>query len=165
MAAANCWFSVLTSSTGSTSRYFLTSQRLFSTSRRPTYFLTSIVKSSKDPNQNQNPKQKLPRKTPDKFSIESEDITQKFPGRSRDKSPLSNADGRSSRKKAGRSQSTSLRSSGVQRKGNNGVLFDSKDQHVYIVFPFIGKKDMKFKKSQLSFDLAANGTLNPQLVS
>ncbi|KAL2556719.1 Protease Do-like 2 [Forsythia ovata] len=130
MAAANCWFSVLTSSTGSTSRYSLTSQRLFSTSRRPTYFLTSIVKSSKDPNQNQNPKQKLPRKTPDKFSTENEAITQKFPGRSRDESPLSNADGRSSRKKSGRSQSTSLRSSGVQRKGNKGVLFDSKDQQV-----------------------------------
>lgn len=32
------------------------------------------------------------------------------------------------------------------------------------MFSFIGKIDVKFEKSQLSFDLAANGTLNPQLV-
>ncbi|CAA2996822.1 protease Do-like 2, chloroplastic [Olea europaea subsp. europaea] len=128
MAAANCWFSMLSSSTGSTSRCTLTSQRLFSTSRRPTYFLTSIVKSSKD--RNQNPKQKLPRKTPGKFSAESEAITHKLPGRSRDESHLSNVDGQSSWKKAGKSQSTSFRSSGTQRKGNKGVLFDSRDQQV-----------------------------------
>lgn len=101
-----------------------------------------------------------------------------MPGRSRDESHLSNVDGQSSWKKAGKSQSTSFRSSGTQRKGNKGVLFDSRDQQVNrtsilyfflfkslkYMFSFIGKIDVKFEKSQLSFDLAANGTLNPQLV-
>ncbi|XP_010323029.2 protease Do-like 2, chloroplastic isoform X1 [Solanum lycopersicum] len=114
MAAANSWFSVLTSTGG-----YLTSHRLFS---------TSLTSSSFFIPQNQNYKRQVLNKSssspPEKVAGK-----QKFSRRSKNEGPFANADGRSSTSENGRSQSTAIKSFGLQKKGK-GVLLDSKDQQV-----------------------------------
>ncbi|CAK9175894.1 unnamed protein product [Ilex paraguariensis] len=128
VAAATGWFSVLTSN--GTSRYSLTSQRLFATSRRPTCF---FITTATNQNQNQNSKKRTPKISPSPprkstTEIQKEAVSQKFPERSKDERPYSNADGHSGRSKTGRSQSTAFKSFGGQRKGSKGFLLDSKEQ-------------------------------------
>ncbi|KAL3367604.1 hypothetical protein AABB24_012040 [Solanum stoloniferum] len=117
--AANSWFSVLTSTGGS-----LTSHRLFSTSLRPSSFFIPKADS-----QNQNYKRKVLNKSssspPEKVAGK-----QKFSRRSKNEGPFANADGRSSSSETGRSQSTAIKSFGLQKKGK-GIMLDSKDQQVY----------------------------------
>ncbi|XP_020550193.1 protease Do-like 2, chloroplastic isoform X2 [Sesamum indicum] len=125
VAAANSWFSALVSPGCATSSHSLSSNRLFCASRRP--YLLSASKSSKDVNQN--PVKGKPKKSLSK-SAEKEAVLQKFPSISRDGSSLSNADGRSTWNKTGRSQLTSYKSSGLQRKANKGLLVDSTKQQV-----------------------------------
>ncbi|XP_049343456.1 protease Do-like 2, chloroplastic isoform X1 [Solanum verrucosum] len=116
--AANSWFSVLTSTGGS-----LTSHRLFSTSLRPSSFFIPKADS-----QNQNHKRKVLNKSssspPEKVAGK-----QKFSRRSKNEGPFANADGRSSSSETGRSQSTAIKSFGLQKKGK-GIMLDSKDQQV-----------------------------------
>ncbi|KAK4441734.1 Protease Do-like 2, chloroplastic [Sesamum alatum] len=126
VAAANSWFSGLFSSGGATSSHSLSSHRLFCASRRP--YLLSASKPSKDVNQN--PVKGKPKKLLSKSEKEKEAVLQKFPSISRDGSSLSNADGRSTWNKTGRSQLTSYKSSGLPRKGNKGLLVDSTKQLV-----------------------------------
>ncbi|KAK4492561.1 hypothetical protein RD792_003374 [Penstemon davidsonii] len=114
IAAANCSFSAVTT----TSSY-----RLFSTSRRTNNYAFSTVRQHLE-DQNQIPIQGKSKKSSQNSAIE------KFPQRSRDENPFSNADGRSSRNKTGRSQSTAFKSIGVQKKGNKGIEVDSKEQQV-----------------------------------
>ncbi|KAK4492564.1 hypothetical protein RD792_003379 [Penstemon davidsonii] len=114
IAAANCCFSAVTT-TGS--------HRLFSTSRRTNNYAFSTVRQHSE-DQNQIPIQGKSKKSSHNSAIE------KFPQRSRDENPFSNADGRSSRNKTGRSQSTAFKSIGVQKKGNKGIEVDSKEQQV-----------------------------------
>ncbi|CAL5357572.1 unnamed protein product [Camellia sinensis] len=125
IAAVACWFSTI-SSTG-TSRYSLSSsQRLFSTSHRPTTTRLFIPNAS-------NRKKSIPNKSPPspKSTPETEAISQKkFPGRSKDERPNSIADGNSGRSNTGRSQSTAFKSFGVQKKDTKGFLLDLKDQQV-----------------------------------
>ncbi|KAL3849805.1 hypothetical protein ACJIZ3_011687 [Penstemon smallii] len=113
IAAANCCFSAVPT-TGS--------YRLFSTSRRTNNYAFSTVRQHLD-DQNQIPIQGKSKKSPHNSAIE-------FPQRSRDENPFSNADGRSSRNKTGRSQSTAFKSIGVQKKRNKGIEVDSKEQQV-----------------------------------
>ncbi|GMP99960.1 hypothetical protein CsSME_00047232 [Camellia sinensis var. sinensis] len=125
IAAVACWFSTI-SSTG-TSRYSLSSsQRLLSTSHRPTTTRLFIPNAS-------NRKKSIPNKSPPspKSTPETEAISQKkFPGRSKDERPNSIADGNSGRSNTGRSQSTAFKSFGVQKKDTKGFLLDLKDQQV-----------------------------------
>ncbi|KAI7991029.1 hypothetical protein LOK49_LG12G01194 [Camellia lanceoleosa] len=115
-------------STG-TSRYSLSSsQRLFSTSHRPTTTRLFIPNAS-------NRKKSIPNKSPPspkpKSTPETEAISQKkFPGRSKDERPNSITDGNSGRSNTGRSQSTAFKSFGVQKKDTKGFLLDLKDQQV-----------------------------------
>ncbi|KAL0370570.1 UNVERIFIED_CONTAM: Protease Do-like 2, chloroplastic [Sesamum angustifolium] len=148
-AAANSWFSALISSGCATSSQSLSSNRLFCASRRP--YLLSASKSSKDVNQN--PVKGKPKKSLSKSAKEDhidascsapqdlcnlcwlalhkkEAVIQKFPSISGDGSSLSNADGTNTWNKTGRSQLTSNKSSGLQRKGNKGLLVDSTKQQV-----------------------------------
>lgn len=60
--------------------------------------------------------------------IQREAVTQKCPGRSKGERLFPNVDDRNTNKN-GRSQSTSFKSFGVQRKGK-GVQFDSKELQV-----------------------------------
>ncbi|KAL0418798.1 UNVERIFIED_CONTAM: Protease Do-like 2, chloroplastic [Sesamum radiatum] len=126
VAVANSWFSALISSGCATSSHSLSSNRLFCASRRP--YLLSASKSSKDVNQN--PVKGKPKKSLSKSAKEKEAVLQKFPSISRDGSSLSNADGTNTWNKTGRSQLTSNKSSGLQRKGNKGLLVDSTKQQV-----------------------------------
>ncbi|KAL0391081.1 UNVERIFIED_CONTAM: Protease Do-like 2, chloroplastic [Sesamum calycinum] len=149
VAVANSWFSALISSGCATSSHSLSSNRLFCASRRP--YLLSASKSSKDVNQN--PVKGKPKKSLSKSAKEDhidascsapqdlcnlcwlalhkkEAVLQKFPSISRDGSSLSNADGTNTWNKTGRSQLTSNKSSGLQRKGNKGLLVDSTKQQV-----------------------------------
>ncbi|XP_075098709.1 protease Do-like 2, chloroplastic isoform X1 [Nicotiana tabacum] len=119
VATANSWFTVLTSTGGGTSRCSLSSDRLFSTSLRPSSFF--LPKAS---TQNQNHNKNVLKK-----SSEKEAGKQKFPRRSKNEGAFANADDRSSTNEAGRSQPTSIKSFGLQRKGK-GVLLDSKEQQV-----------------------------------
>ncbi|KAL0437573.1 UNVERIFIED_CONTAM: Protease Do-like 2, chloroplastic [Sesamum radiatum] len=146
VATANSWFSALVPSGGATSSLSLSSNRLFCASRRP--YRLSASKSSKDVNQN--PVKGKPKKSLSKSAKEDhndascsapqdlsslalrkkEAVLQKFPSISRDGSSSSNADGRSTWNKTGRSQLTSYKSSGLQRKGNKGRLVDSTRQQL-----------------------------------
>ncbi|KAK4482218.1 hypothetical protein RD792_009360 [Penstemon davidsonii] len=101
IAAANWWFSTVTSSGCATSH------RLFSTSRRPTCAF-SVRKHSSDQNS----------------------AIQKFLRGSRDRKPFSNADGRTSRNKTGRYRSASFNSIGVENKGDKEIIVDLKEQQV-----------------------------------
>ncbi|KAK4376312.1 hypothetical protein RND71_006989 [Anisodus tanguticus] len=121
VAAANSWFSVLTSTAGGgTSRC---SHRLFSTSpRRP---CSSFIPKATSQNQNVLKKSSSsPRHSPSQ-----KEAGKKFPRRSKNERPLANADGRSCTNEAGRSQPITIKSFGLQRKGK-GVLLDSKEQQV-----------------------------------
>uniref|UniRef100_A0A5B7A3J7 Putative DEGP protease 2 isoform 1 n=1 Tax=Davidia involucrata TaxID=16924 RepID=A0A5B7A3J7_DAVIN len=123
IAAATSWFSELTSTANS--RYSLSSHRLFATSHTPTRLL--IPKSI-------NQKKSIPKKAPSlprKSTPQKEAISQKnFSGKSKDERPNSNADGNSGKSNTGRSQSTTFKSFGMQRKDTKGFLFDLKDQQV-----------------------------------
>ncbi|MCD7461068.1 hypothetical protein HAX54_045081 [Datura stramonium] len=122
VAATNSWFTVLTS-TGGTSRCSLTSHRLFSTSLRPSSFFIPKAAS-----QHQNYNRKVLNKS-SSSPPEKEAGKQKFSRRSKNEGPFANADGRSSTGETGRSQMTAIKSFGLQKKGK-GVLLDSKDQQV-----------------------------------
>ncbi|XP_031122773.1 protease Do-like 2, chloroplastic [Ipomoea triloba] len=128
VAAAAFWFTALSSTT--TCRCSLSSQPLFATSRPPSRF---FVPKSATPSQNQehNQRKKSLNKSPPPTRVshtEREAVTQKCPGRSKGERLFSNVDDRNTNKN-GRSQSTSFKSFGVQRKGK-GVQFDSKELQV-----------------------------------
>lgn len=126
IAATTCWFSTLTST--STSRYSISSQRLFSTSRTPSPL---IVSKFTNQNQNQSRRNTFPREpplSPLQSSLEKEAKSQKFSGRSKgERHKLT--DGRS-RSNTGRSRSTALNSLGIERKGGKGFMVDTKSQQV-----------------------------------
>ncbi|XP_052170643.1 protease Do-like 2, chloroplastic [Diospyros lotus] len=125
-AAVACWFSVL-GSTG-TSRYSLSSPRLFARSRTSTCLLIPKAANQKKRSFKKPP---LPPFSPRKSAAEAESISQKkFPGRSKDERPCQNADGNISRSSTGQSQSTAFKSFGVQRKDTKGPLLDIKDRQV-----------------------------------
>ncbi|XP_055831395.1 protease Do-like 2, chloroplastic [Solanum dulcamara] len=109
VAAANSWFSVLTSTGGCSL-----------TSLRPSSFFIP-----KPDSQYQNHNRKVLNKSPP----QKEAGKQKFSRRSKNEGPFANADGRSSTSETGRSQLTAIKSFGLQKKGK-GVLLDSKDQQV-----------------------------------
>ncbi|XP_012836205.1 PREDICTED: protease Do-like 2, chloroplastic [Erythranthe guttata] len=118
IAAANCLFSGVT---------FATTYRLFSTSHKLNY-LSSVRKPSDD--QNQIPIKVKSKKSPCKSAIQDEEFTPRFRSRSRDENTFSNADGRSASDRTGRTLSKASKSLGVQKKGNQGVVVDSKEQKV-----------------------------------
>ncbi|KAL6978438.1 Protease Do-like 2, chloroplastic [Sarracenia purpurea var. burkii] len=121
IATAACWFSAITS-TG-TSRYSLSSQRLFSTSHSPTrLFVPKAV------NQKKRTTKKAPPPSPRKSTTETE-ARKKFPGRSKDEMPYSN-DGNSGRGNPRQSQSTASKSFGVQSQDTKGFLADLKEQQI-----------------------------------
>ncbi|KAK3041443.1 hypothetical protein RJ639_000420 [Escallonia herrerae] len=117
IAAVSCWFSALTS-TG-TSRYSLTSQRLFATSRKSSHFI--IPQAAR-----QDQRKKAPNKQESSTEIEVD--SHRSPARSNGERPYLKAD--SGRTKKGRSQSIAFKSSGVQRKDSKGFLVDLKEQQV-----------------------------------
>ncbi|KAK2990566.1 hypothetical protein RJ640_019846 [Escallonia rubra] len=119
IAAVSCWFSALTS-TG-TSRYSLTSQRLFATSRKSSHFI--IPQAA-----HQDQRKKAPNKQ--ESSTEIEVNAHRSLGRLNGERPYIKADANSGRSKKGRSQSIAFKSSGVQRKDSKGFLVDSKEQQV-----------------------------------
>ncbi|KAL7112765.1 hypothetical protein ACP275_04G022300 [Erythranthe tilingii] len=118
IAAANCLFSGVT---------FATTYRLFSTSHKLNY-LSSVRKPSDD--QNQIPIKVKSKKSPCKSAIQDEEFTPRFRSRSRDENTFSNADGRSGSDRTGRTLSKASKSLGVQKKGNQGIVVDSKEQKV-----------------------------------
>ncbi|KAK3004157.1 hypothetical protein RJ639_019053 [Escallonia herrerae] len=119
IAAVSCWFSGLTS-TG-TSRYSLTSQRLFTTSRKSSHFI--IPQAAR-----QDQRKKAPNEQ--ESSTEIEVNSHRSHARSNGERPYLKADANSGRTKKGRSQSIAFKSSGVQRKDSKGFLVDSKEQQV-----------------------------------
>ncbi|EYU46652.1 hypothetical protein MIMGU_mgv1a0034322mg, partial [Erythranthe guttata] len=64
-----------------------------------------------------------------------EEFTPRFRSRSRDENTFSNADGRSASDRTGRTLSKASKSLGVQKKGNQGVVVDSKDSLSIISYP------------------------------
>lgn len=128
VAAAAFWFTALSSTT--TCRCSLSSQPLFATSRPPSRFF--VPKSAtQSQNQEHNQRKKSLNKSPPPARVshtEREAVTQKCPGRSKGERLFPNVDDRNTNKN-GRSQSTSFKSFGVQRKGK-GVQFDSKELQV-----------------------------------
>ncbi|KAI5680384.1 hypothetical protein M9H77_01611 [Catharanthus roseus] len=129
IAAATLWFTAFTSS--GTSRYSLTSQRLFSTSRRRPG--ASFIPEFRTIRNAENHNRRTSKRTPSSFSksdAETEAIAQKFLGRSDDETQFSNADNRKGRNKTGRSQSTTFKSFDLQKKGSKGIIFDTKEQQI-----------------------------------
>ncbi|KAH6796469.1 DEGP protease 2 [Perilla frutescens var. hirtella] len=123
IAAASCWFSALSSRGGAASSNS-TSNRLRCASCRP----HSFSKASEDPNYN--PMRGKARKSDRKSVIENEADIQKFRRSPRGEYPASNAGGRSTQNTTGRSQATSFKSFGVQKKENKGHMVDSVEQQV-----------------------------------
>ncbi|KAL8548518.1 hypothetical protein ACS0TY_007716 [Phlomoides rotata] len=121
IAAANCCFSAVAFTGGRTTH------SLFPDFRKRNSL--SSVRNLFD-NQNYIQIRGKPRKSLRKFAIENRIVIQKFQRKSRDENPLSNADSRSGRNKSGRSQSAASKSVGVQKKGNQEILVDLKDQQV-----------------------------------
>lgn len=129
VAAATFWF---TASTG-TSRYSLTSQRLFSTCRRrQSVSFIPKLDATKNSGSHQHNRRTF-KKSPSfirKSDVEEEAIVQKFQGRSINEAKFSNADERNARNKAGQNKSTNVKSPGLQNKGSKGIVFDMNEQQV-----------------------------------
>ncbi|XP_018822154.1 protease Do-like 2, chloroplastic [Juglans regia] len=130
MAAAvtSCCFSVLTSTVKF--RSSLTSQRRFATSQDS---IASISPKASD----HRLRATNPKRSPSSSSFSHKPIREKqavppknIPGRSNDGRNYSSADENSGRGDRGRVQSTSFKSSGMQRKDNKDFLFDMKEQLV-----------------------------------
>ncbi|CAI9288654.1 unnamed protein product [Lactuca saligna] len=122
IAVASCWFNALAST--STSRYTVSSQRLFSASQIPA---TRLV-IPKAVSQSQNPRKRTPKEHTHKSSPEKEANSQKISRRSRDERKYSDADNRSGIKKTEKPQSTAFKSFGTQRKSAKGFMGNLTDQ-------------------------------------
>ncbi|KAL7602098.1 hypothetical protein Lser_V15G27350 [Lactuca serriola] len=122
IAVASCWFNALAST--STTRYTVSSQRLFSASQIPA---TRLV-IPKAVSQSQNPRKRTPKEHTHKSSPEKEANSQKISRRSRDERKYSDADNRSGIKKTEKPQSTAFKSFGTQRKSAKGFMGNLTDQ-------------------------------------
>ncbi|XP_047975880.1 protease Do-like 2, chloroplastic isoform X1 [Salvia hispanica] len=112
VAAANCCF-FAAAFTGRS-----TTHRLFYTLRTPNYLYSASY------NQNPVPVRGKPKKSPSNYPIE------KLSRRSKDEKSFSNSDGSSGRTKNERSQSTTSKRVGVEKKGSQGFLADLDEQKV-----------------------------------
>ncbi|GAA0139699.1 hypothetical protein Leryth_004902 [Lithospermum erythrorhizon] len=111
-------FSILNSTTPS--RY----HRLFSSASTRTTSPLFISKAKS------NIHNSSPNKLHKNKSIPEEATPVKLQKRIGNEKPFSNGEGRNGKSKTGRSQSAAFKSYGLQRKGNKGVIFDSKEQQV-----------------------------------
>ncbi|KAL1542676.1 Protease Do-like 2, chloroplastic [Salvia divinorum] len=112
VAAANCCF-FAAAFTGRSITH-----RLFYTLRTPNYLCSASY------NQNPVPVKGQPKKSPGNYPIE------KLSRRSKDEKSLSNSVGSSGRKKNERSQSTTSKRVGVEKKGSQGFLADLDEKKV-----------------------------------
>lgn len=124
IAVASCWFNALAST--STSRYTVSSQRLFSTSQ---ISATRLV-IPKAASQNPNPRKRTPKGHNHKSSPEKEANSQKISRRSRDERQSSDVGDLSVIKKTEQPQSTAFKSKpfGTQRKSAKGFMGNLTDQ-------------------------------------
>lgn len=120
IAVASCWFNALAST--STSRYTVSSQRLFSAS----HISATRLVIPKAASQSQNPKKRTTRKSP----TEKEANSQKISRRSRDERQNSDAGDRSGIKKTEQPQSTAFKSFGTQRKSAKGFMGNLTEQQL-----------------------------------
>ncbi|KAK9057270.1 hypothetical protein SSX86_022105 [Deinandra increscens subsp. villosa] len=122
IAVASSWFNAL-ASTG-TSRYTVSSQRLFSSPQISATRLVVPKAASKSPN----PKRRALKEHARKASPQKEANIEKLSRRSRDERPYSNADDHGDVQNAEQPQSTAFKSFGTQRKNAKGFMGNLKDQ-------------------------------------